>query len=191
MQVPRAGLHDWRRHVVEVRLLMPADAEQWWQLRLEALEREPRAFGASPEEHRRRTIDDTRARLSPTDDAFVLGAFVDGRLCGTVGLYREQGIKTRHKAMIWTMYVDPACRGRGIGRQLMEALIVRARTIPGIEQIGLAVSLTQPAARTLYSSLGFQLWGLEHGALKVGDDYIDEQHMVLVLGRSSVGSRRF
>jgi hypothetical protein len=51
----------------------------------------------------------------------------------------------------------------------------------GIERILLMVGTSQPAARQLYLSLGFESFGCEPHALKVGDVYVDEEHMVLQL----------
>jgi hypothetical protein len=42
----------------------------------------------------------------------------------------------------------------------------------------LTVGAGQAAARRLYSSLGFELFGHEPHALKVGDVYVDEDYMV-------------
>jgi hypothetical protein len=39
----------------------------------------------------------------------------------------------------------------------------------------------QIAAKTLYRSLGFETYGVEPRGLKVGDDYLDVEHMVLLL----------
>jgi len=62
-------------------------------------------------------------------------------------------------------------------------LLERASKIEGIEQIMLSVVTTQDAAIKLYRSLGFESFGCERRALKIGDRYLDEENMVLFVKR--------
>ena len=72
-----------------------------------------------------------------------------------------------------------AQRGKGIGRALVAALLEKARQDPSLEQILLAVATGQTAARQLYRSFGFETYGTEPNALKVGSAYVDEDYMIL------------
>jgi ribosomal protein S18 acetylase RimI-like enzyme len=66
---------------------------------------------------------------------------------------------------------------------MLQILLERASKIEGIEQIMLSVVTTQDAAVSLYRSLGFESFGCERGALKIGDRCLDEENMVLFVKR--------
>jgi ribosomal protein S18 acetylase RimI-like enzyme len=167
---------------MEIRYLTADDAAEWLRLRLEALQGDPEAFSASFEEYESLSLQEVRKRLGlEVQDAFVVGAFEDGRLQGCSGFYRDKGLKTRHKGHIWGVYVTPERRGTGVGKKMLQMLLARGAAMDGIQQILLSVAATQVAALRLYRSVGFTSFGCEPRALKIGERFIDEEYMVLRL----------
>ena len=94
---------------------------------------------------------------------------------------RSEGRKEHHKGDIWGVYVTAAARGQGVAKAMLTQMLDRVRGYPGLEQVTLSVSVQQEAARRLYSALGFEIYGYERHALKVGATYVDEEHRVLWL----------
>jgi ribosomal-protein-alanine N-acetyltransferase len=78
------------------------------------------------------------------DDGFVLARAVAG------------------EAEILTLAVAPAARGRGLGRALLQAAIIRAQEL-GAETLFLEVGTDNPHALALYTGLGFAKVGRRKG----------------------------
>ena len=158
-----------------IRYVEVSELAQYRELRLHALKESPEAFGSDYTESEKRPIESFLPMVEmPRTEAFLLGAFEKGELVGIVSFRRRLGIKMRHKAEINQMFVLPRCRGKGVGRQLLERLISLAGLIEGIESLLLAVIDKNEAAMMLYRSLGFDVYGNEARALCVSGTYYDE-----------------
>lgn len=171
---------------IEVRILTEADAEAFWNIRLRALRDNPESFGASYEEILERGIAGSTHGLLRKDavaEDATFGAFDGKTLVGIANLIREKEIKKRHKAVFGGMYVPQELRSQGIGKALLQAAIEYARTIEQLEQINLSVVLVSKEARLLFVSHGFETYGLERHALKLHDQYFDQELMTLWLKR--------
>jgi len=164
----------------EIRALTAADAEEYRRVRLESLRLHPEAFGASFEETAALDRAQIVERLS-TPGLTRFGAFDEhGSLVGHVGLQIRSGAKERHKAALFSMYVDAAYRGTGLAQQLVEAVVAGARGA-GAVVLHLSVAVGNAPAQRLYRRNGFTVYGIERRSLKVGGRFHDEELMALDL----------
>lgn len=165
-----------------IRPLTEDDLDALWNIRLRSLQENPEAFGSTHHDTLQRGNETYRQRLrQPHDTTCFFGAFADDRLVGIVAYRRESGAKSQHKGYIISMYVTPEQRGRGIGKALLAEAIALARAAPGLDHLLLGVVTVNAAARHLYHSLGFEVYGPEPRALKQDDRYWDEELMILRL----------
>ena len=170
----------------EVRIVT-LDPERWAEfreLRLQALRGDPTAFGSSYEESVEEPEAFWRGRLEDAQrkvENITLFAEADGRLVGMMGMFRRFRIKTKHVATVFGVYVDPAARGRGIARQLMQALLDEIACLPEIVKLELTVNTENPVALRLYRHFGFEIVGTVHLGLKIGERYYDEYLMEKLL----------
>jgi GNAT superfamily N-acetyltransferase len=108
---------------MHIRHLTPTPADAYRALMLQAYATEPEAFTATVPERRAQPMDWWAARVTDRPDAAecVLGAFVSDQLVGVAGLRFEQRERTKHKATLFGMFVQPPFRGQGIACALPDA----------------------------------------------------------------------
>jgi ribosomal protein S18 acetylase RimI-like enzyme len=166
---------------MKIRRLTGQDAPSYWELRLKALETDAKAFLTSYEEAKSRSnpIEAISERLDiPTN--YTYGAFYHNELVGVVTMLRETHEKLAHRADILAMYVAPEARRKKAGLQLLTKAKEDAAQ-QGIEQLRLTVFSENSPAINLYKHFGFQKYGLEKQAVKIGNSYFDEDLMVCFL----------
>jgi RimJ/RimL family protein N-acetyltransferase len=161
---------------IAIRPLVPDDFDAYRAVRLRGLAEHPEAFSSSCEEEATAEGDARIARrLQPSPQApydGMLGAFDGDTLVGTIGMTVDMRAKMRHRALVVGMYVVPERTGEGIGAALLDALVARARTVPGLTGLHLTVTGGNAGAQRLYERAGFEVTGREPQALRVaGRDY--------------------
>ncbi|MDD3647599.1 MAG: GNAT family N-acetyltransferase [Candidatus Dojkabacteria bacterium] len=139
--------------------LGPDDWERYKEIRLEALEYDPQAFGSSLD--REKAFDEARwrSRLQPYSlDHMQWSVFAEdksGKLIASAGAYvPEDGI-----AEIVGVYVTESARGLGLASILMQEVLSRIRRSGEIQSVRLTVNEEQSAAVGLYRKLGFVTTG--------------------------------
>ena len=110
-----------------------------------------------------------------------MGAFENDALVGIVSLERNRGVKLRHKALLFRMFVAPAVAGRGVGKALLQEVLSRAQGIDDLRYIHLTVLERNQRARALYRSLGFVDFAWEPGAVRMNAHYVGEVQMMRFL----------
>jgi ribosomal protein S18 acetylase RimI-like enzyme len=156
-----------------IRQLVADDAAAFREIRLAGLIEAPTAFGSSYAAEKDNTVENFAATIERN---YLAGAWVGDRLVGVTGFYQLTGEKTAHRGNIWGVYVDPAHRGSGVARLLLEHVLAHARQ--HVLQVHLSVVAGNDAALALYERLGFVSYGLEPRSLRVGDAFHDEHLMV-------------
>ena len=103
---------------IEIRRLTQADADVvlYRDIRLQALEANPEAFGSTFEIEDAQPLSWFSACLGSSE---LLGAFCDTKLVAIAGFAIQQGQKKAHIGAMWGMYVLPDARRIGVGRRLV------------------------------------------------------------------------
>lgn len=115
------------------------------------------SFSPSAWESYLEDIMDVRGRL-PVSELIV--AQDNGQLVGAVTLYvKAQRFSLEGWPVDWAsirlLAVRPRCRGRGVGRSLMEECVLRCHE-QGVATIGLHTSELMDVARRMYERIGFR-----------------------------------
>jgi RimJ/RimL family protein N-acetyltransferase len=164
---------------VDVRVLVPADAEAYRSVRLCALREKPPAFGSLPEVEP--SLSETAARLLESDDRCFFGAFQGEQLIGIIRLSRYSSPNEKHRSYLGGLYVLPSFRCHGCGRALVREALNRATNTSGIRRVNLTVVTQQEAAIRIYQSFGFRTYGTEQETFSRDGRFYDEYLMTLEL----------
>jgi len=161
-----------------VQPLSAEHAAAYRALTLQGYEQEPDAFTATPAERAGLPLSWWEQRIGgPDRTTIAFGAFDGVQLVGAVALEFSSRPKTMHKAHLIGMYVRPAARGKGVGRQLVELALSHARKRPGIEVVTLTVTEGNDPAIALYETVGFHSFGVEPMAIRTPASYKSKVHM--------------
>ena len=164
-----------------IRRLTSDDAPAYRELRLRALREHPHGFTSDWEEASARPPEESRQRLASVWVPFW-GAFDEGgALAGMVGLECASRAKERHKGTVVAMYVSRESAGRGLGRELLQALMFHAMAI-GLTGLVLTVTEGNTSAIWLYQEAGFAAFGTEPRAIVVEGQLHAKVHMHHHLG---------
>lgn len=162
--------------------LTAAHAMAYKALMLHAYEQAADSFTSTPQERSLESDSWWRGRIDdPSELTWVWGAFAKTELVGTVSVEYAAKTKTRHKGLIVAMFVHEHCRGQGLARKLMQAVIAHALERPGLRVLQLEVTQGHAPAERLYQSLGFEPFGVEPMAVLTANGYRSKVHMGLDL----------
>ncbi|WP_120970938.1 GNAT family N-acetyltransferase [Comamonas sp. lk] len=141
--------------MISIRAVTPQEWSKYRDVRLQALQDSPDAFGSTWEAEVARADDNWSERLAAAATGGkdrVLFAINDEQVCGLIWCKlsdSEPGV-----ADIYQMWVEPAVRGQGAGHALLTQALAWAKKC-GTQLVRLGVTVADSPAMRLYKAHGF------------------------------------
>jgi GNAT superfamily N-acetyltransferase len=161
---------------ISIRFITESEVEAYKALRLEALREHPEAYGTDYDEDAAQPDSVWRDRVGKAagdPSGSIVLADAGGELAGMVGVWRGSGIKTRHEATIWGVYVRAKYRGQKLTDRMINEALGWCRG-GNVRIVRLTVVTCNTAAICSYQRCGFLVCGVSPEEIKVGDRYYDE-----------------
>ncbi len=168
--------------MIDVRAILSDEGHLLRAVRLAALENAPNAFLETFDEVAADGDDVWAARAAASTgegDQLILLALEDGVPVGMAGVAREIGQRRRHRATLWGVWLHPDCRGRGVGRQLVQTALDWARE-RDVRAVYLEVVENEDPSWSLYGRLGFVRREVDPFGAHVDGRDMALEHLVLV-----------
>lgn len=147
---------------------------EYKKLRLEALQKDPQAFGKTYSQVAEYSDEKWQELLQ---SYLCLFAKVGNEFIGMIAIELNTTENLRHRGEIRQLYVRKEWRNKGVGEQLMNGLFSELKKLPYFRKVVLYVTKTQLSVQTLYKNLGFRTVGTLEKDIKIGDTFYDEYIM--------------
>jgi len=164
--------------MIHIRRLIPQESLIWKNFRIQSLLEDPEAF-FSPypiEEENDFTELQLQERL---EKQTILGAFNNEILVGTLGLRTFEGTKLFHRGILFDLHVHPQYREIGIEENLLKSMLEIAKK--KIIQVHASVFGADKEYFDFYQRHGFEWMAAHPRSLKIGEQFYDEEILILKL----------
>lgn len=143
-----------------IRRLRPGEGAALRAIRLQALADSPAAFGSTLDETEARPMaywENRAVQNAAGEESIIVIAETEDGWIGLAGSYLDETEPGKSCDLI-SMWVHPAHRGQGVGKQLVESVVDWARE-RGLERVSLWVTESNASAIALYTRCGFMSTG--------------------------------
>lgn len=106
---------------LKVRPLIKSDAQQFADLRLQALRNEGELFGVTYDSEKNLTLSDWEGRLEQSEKSTIFGLFQENKLVGIMSAKPWREDQTGQTVLWCQAYISPAYRGKGHAQKIYDA----------------------------------------------------------------------
>jgi len=159
-------------------LVTTSDWKQYKEIRLEALQKEPQAFGSSYNREKDRTEEEWRDKLSQSENSqgksFFYAVSEGKNFVAMGGAYQDENDEWN----IISIYTKKEYRGRGLGQTIISSIIGELKDRQ-IKRAYLSVNSLQKTAQRLYEKNGFIITRVIKDQLLGDGSYYNEVEMMI------------
>ncbi|MGC2235292.1 MAG: GNAT family N-acetyltransferase [Pyrinomonadaceae bacterium] len=139
---------------ISIRQLAEKDWSELSQIRLKALQTDPKVFGSNYEKESKMTEDDWRGWLQ-RDDAAIFMLFAGEKPIGMTGVSVWREDETKQTAILTASWLEPEFRGKGLSELMYRKRIDWAKAHPTIKRIIVSHRASNVASKFANQKHGF------------------------------------
>jgi ribosomal protein S18 acetylase RimI-like enzyme len=165
-----------RQTSITIRAIGESDLRAYRELRLEALQAHPEAYGSDYTDQANDPESVWMGRIQASVEGKASRIFLaedGGEIAGMVAAYREKGTKVCHSATLVSVYVRPRWRGCGLAGRMIGEVLAWCASV-GVRILRLTVVTSNTPAIRCYQRCGFAVVGIQPEVIRVGTQYHDE-----------------